>query len=150
MEGLDDATARELANGLRASTFPEDYIGWDYEGEVMEIPVTNEEVSMYRELEGVFVMIGTERLFFNNPAYAKFIFYAAKAGLRQVRVPEAKIARKANRGIEQEIEDTVAELERRAGDLNISGAERSRMVRKALETMGAGYYADIVLREDMW
>ena len=84
----------ELTRGIAAKSFPADFIGSDYEGEVTELPA-GQEVSMYRELEGVFVMIDGDRLFFNQPAFAKFIFYCAKAGVTEVAVPEARAARKA-------------------------------------------------------
>lgn len=105
---------------------------------------------MYRELEGIFVMIGTQRLFFNNPAYAKFIFYSAKAGLKEVRLPETKIAKKANRELEQHMESVMAELRRRIMEEGTQERGKGSTLMAALESLGAGYYADIVSGEESW
>lgn len=150
MEGdSEDTIITRLIEGLSVKAYPGDFIGADYEGEYTDIP-EGKEVSMYRELEGVFVMIDGERLFFNNPVYAKFIFYSAKAGLRRVRVPEAKLARKANRGLEQEIESLVYELKARIEKMNRVRPDPGEFLEHALERLGAGYYSDIVSSEDLW
>lgn len=147
-ENKDEETSK-LTEGIVARAFPRDFIGIDYEGDITKIP-KGQEVSMYRELEGVFVMIDGERLFFNNPAYAKFIFYCAKAGLTEVKVPDAKQAKKAVKGLEQEINNVIYELDRRLGELNLPEEEKKKKLENALKTLGIGYYSDIVSKEELW
>ena len=152
--GLLDHTERaeimgELTRGIAAKSFPADFIGSDYEGEVTELP-SGQEVSMYRELEGIYVMIDGQRLFFNNPVYAKFIFYSAKAGLRKVRVPDARIARKATKGLEQEMSNTIYEIQTRIEKYRLFEEEKKQLLDDALKALGAGYYSDIVSKEELW
>ena len=77
--------ATKIAAGITPRKFPDEFAELDPRGEITRIP-GGKEVSMYRELEGVFVMIDGDRLFFNQPAFAKFIFYCAKAGVTEVAV----------------------------------------------------------------
>lgn len=139
----------EITEGITVREFPTGFISEEYEGDETAIPV-GEEVSMYRELEGVFVMIDGQRLFFNNPAYAKFIFYCAKAGLSSVKVPEAKIAKKAVRALEQDVENLIHELESRLQASGFQGEVRKALLSGALKRVGAEYYLDIVSSEDLW
>lgn len=141
--------ASEIASGISPKKFPHDYVELDPRGEITSIP-RGKEVSMYRELEGVFVMIDGDRLFFNQPAFAKFIFYCAKAGITDVAVPDAKAAKKAIKGLEQEIDTVASRIENDLGKYNLSEEEKKEIFQAVLEKLGLGYYSDIVSREELW
>ncbi len=140
---------RDITAGIAPKTFPEGFIGTDYEGDTSRIP-SGLEVSMYRELEGVFIMIDGQRLFFNQPAFAKFVFYCAKAGITEVRVPDAKLAKKATKGLEEEISNITFELKKRLKETNLGEKWERELLEEALEYLGIGYYSDIVSEEDLW
>lgn len=142
-----DRIIERVTDGVSVKRFPEGFIGDDYQGDETVIP-SGKEVSMYRELEGVYVMIDGQRLFFNNPAYAKFIFYCAKAGLTRVKVPDSTLARRAVRGIEEEIEKTIYEISSRIDAMGISRDQKGAVLDEALRSIGAGYYLDVVSRDD--
>ena len=143
------AIAERIASGITPRKFPEDYAELDPTGEVTHIPM-GKEVSMYRELEGVFVMIDGDRLFFNQPAFAKFIFYCAKAGVTEVAVPDAKIAKKAVKGLEQEIGTVTYKIESELENLNLGEGEKKEIAQAVLDKLGLGYYSDIVSKEELW
>lgn len=140
---------REITSGITPKAFPEGFIGNDYEGDLSKIPY-GREVSMYRELEGVFIMIDGQRLFFNQPAFAKFVFYCAKAGITEFRVPDAKLAKKATKGLEEEISNVTYELRKRLRETNLGEKCEKELLEEALEYLGLGYYSDIVSEEDLW
>lgn len=144
----EEIVARITA-GLEPRIFPSGFIGTDYEGDITRIP-GGKEVSMYRELEGVFVMIDGQRLFFNQPVFAKFIFYCAKAGLTEVRVPDAKLARKATKGLEEEVTNITYEIRKRLEETHLGGEWEKELLEEALVHLGLGYYSDIVSEEDLW
>lgn len=139
----------EVTRGIVTKKFPEDFIGSDYEGDISNIPY-GREVSMYRELEGVYIMIDGQRFFFNQPPYAKFVFYCAKAGITEVKVPEAVLARKATKGLEEEITNVTFELKKRLRETNLGEEWEREILQEALESLGVGYYSDIVSDEDLW
>lgn len=140
---------RDVTRGIEPKKFPEGFIGTDYEGDISRIP-SGREVSMYRELEGVFIMIDGQRLFFNQPAFAKFVFYCAKAGITEVKVPEAKLARKATKGLEEEITNVTYEIRKRLKETNLGEQWEKELLQESLEYLGLGYYSDIVSEEDLW
>lgn len=139
----------EITRGMEPKKFPEDFIGSDYDGDISNIP-TGKEVSMYRELEGVYIMIDGQRFFFNQPPYAKFVFYCAKAGITEVKVPDAKLAKKATRELEEEITTVSYELRKRLRETNLGEQWERELLQEALDSMGIGYYTDIVSEEDLW
>ncbi len=143
------AIADRIAAGITPRKFPDDYAEPDPHGETTHIP-RGKEVSMYRELEGVFVMIDGDRLFFNQPAFAKFIFYCAKAGVTEVAVPDAKVAKKAVKGLEQEIGTVTYKIESELENLNLQEEEKRLIFQAALDRLGLGYYSEIVSREELW
>ncbi len=106
---------------------------------------------MYRELEGVFVMINGERLFFNQPTFAKFIFYCAKSGVTEVSVPDAKAAKKAVKDLEQEINNTLYSIQQEMAKHGVPEAHKRKVLLRTLDIMGISYYDDIVsTEEDLW
>lgn len=140
----------EVTRGIVPKQFPEGFIGSDYEGDISRIP-SGKEVTMYRELEGVYIMIDGQRFFFNQPPYAKFVFYCAKAGITEVNVPEAKLAKKATKGLESEITNLTYELRERIHGYNLGEQWEREILDEALEHLGVGYYSDIVSEEeDLW
>ena len=141
--------ATKIAAGITPRKFPDEFAELDPRGEITRIP-GGKEVSMYRELEGVFVMIDGDRMFFNQPAFAKFIFYCAKAGVTEVAVPDAKVAKKAVKGLEQEIGNVTYSIESELDSLNLSEGEKREIIQAVLDKLGLGYYSDIVSREELW
>lgn len=141
--------AREIAAGIAPRKFPDDYVELDPNGEITRIPA-GREVSMYRELEGVFVMIDGDRLFFNQPAFAKFIFYCAKAGVTEVAVPEARAARKAVKALEQEINNVLYGIQQDMEKHGVPEGQKRAVLQEALKILGISYYDDIVSSEDLW
>ena len=150
---LEPEKLREIAGMIAADItprrFPDDYVELDRNGEVTRIPA-GKEVSMYRELEGIFVMIDGERLFFNQPAFAKFIFYCAKAGVTEVAVPEAKAAKKAVKGLEQEINSVLYRVGQEMEEQKVPEGQKREVLGQVLSILGASYYDDIVSEEDLW
>lgn len=142
-------TARKIAAGITPRKFPDDYVQLEPHGDITRIP-RGEEVSMYRELEGVFVMIDGDRLFFNQPAFAKFIFYCAKAGVTEVAVPEAKAAKKAVKGLEQEINSVLYRISEEMEVLMVPEGQKRNVLEMVLGSLGISYYDDIVSAEDLW
>ncbi len=140
---------RDITQGIEPKPFPDGFIGKDYEGDLSRIP-SGSEISMYRELEGVYIMIDGQRLFFNQPAFAKFVFYCAKAGITEVKVPDAKLAKKATKGLEEEISTVTHELRKRLKETNLGKKWEREILQQALEHLGLGYYTDIVSEEDLW
>ena len=139
----------EVTRGIKTKKFPEGFIGSDFEGDISHIP-SGEEVTMYRELEGVYIMIDGQRFFFNQPPYAKFVFYCAKAGITEVKVPEAKLAKKATKGLEEEITNLTYELKKRIHEYSLGEQWERELLEEALRHLGVGYYSDIVSEEDLW
>lgn len=139
----------DITRGLNPKKFPEDFIGQDYEGDISHIPA-GKEVTMYRELEGVYIMIDGQRFFFNQPPYAKFVFYCAKAGITEVKVPDAKLSKTATKGLEGEITNMTFELRKRLKELNLGDQWEREVFQEALDQLGLGYYSDIVSEEDLW
>lgn len=140
---------REITSGIKPKTFPEGFIGTDYDGDMTRIP-SGREVSMYRELEGVYLMIDGQRLFFNQMAYAKFVFYCAKAGITEIKVPDSELAKKATKGLEEEISNITHLLRKRLKETNLGEAWERELLGESLEYLGLGYYSDIVSEEDLW
>lgn len=141
--------AMEIASRITPRKFPDDYVELDPKGEITRVP-HGKEVSMYRELEGVFVMIDGDRLFFNQPAFAKFIFYCAKAGVTEVAVPDAKAAKKAVKGLEQEINSVLFRVKQEMESLMVPEGSKKEVLHLVLEILGIQYYDDIVSEEDLW
>ncbi len=141
--------ATKIAAGITPRKFPDDFADLEPQGEITRIP-RGKEVSMYRELEGVFVMIDGNRLFFNQPPFAKFIFYCAKAGITEVAVPDAKVAKKAVKALEQEISNVTYRIESELENLNLGEGEKRETIQAVLDKLGLGYYSDIVSREELW
>ncbi len=145
-----ESISREIAAGITPKRFPDDFLDQNQKGEITRIPAGTE-VSMYRELEGVFVMIDGERLFFNQPIFAKFIFYCAKSGITEVHVPEAKDAKKAIKGLEQEINGILFSIDQEMEKYRVPEINKRETLLKILEILRLSYYDDIVSsEEDLW
>lgn len=136
LESISDGIIRSLDIRI----FPDDYLPTDEKLTEFELP-PGEEIMMYRELEGVFVMFDYERIFFKDPYEAKYVYYCAKRGMARIRMPGTKTLKKLIKEFQSDMENARFNIEKKAEKFNLSDDERSAVVEACSRKLG---YHDIM------
>jgi len=91
-----------IRSSIKFRTFPDDYLkGFTLVGEISV--ETGSDIFMYRELEGINVVVDGKRTFFNDPYLAKYYYYASLMGLRKLALPEKENVRRVVKTLEMEL-----------------------------------------------
>lgn len=138
---LEEAAERILAE-LKPKSFPDDYIPEDEKTTDFTIPKC-QDVMMYRELEGVFVFLDGERIFFKDPYEAKYMFYCAKRGVTNVKMPHPKTLKRVLKEFHAYLENLRYEVEKECIKLNFADQEKDDIIRICAEKLGYDLIADI-------
>lgn len=133
-------TADRILSGLDIRVFPDGYLEDSADMPQFDLP-TGDEVMMYRELEGVFVMFGYERIFFKDPYEAKYVYYCAKKGMARIRMPDTRTLKKVIRDFQNDLESLRAQIEKEADRLGLNVEEKSEVVGLCAKKLG---YYDIM------
>lgn len=133
-------TADRILSGIDIRVFPDGYIGESGQLPEFDLPEA-EEVMMYRELEGVFVMFGYERIFFKDPYEAKYVYYCAKKGMARIRMPGTKALKKIIRDFQNDLESLRSQIEKEADRLGLNEDEKAEVVETCAKKLG---YYDIM------
>lgn len=140
-EDLEDI-AGEILSRLDIRPFPDGYIE---EGEKLaefDLP-DGDEIMMYRELEGVFVMFDYERVFFKDPYEAKYVYYCAKRGMSRIRMPGTASLRRIIKEFQSDVENLRSQLEKEAGRFRLNDDEKSRLIEICARKLGYDEIMDI-------
>ncbi len=79
--------ADSVLNDGRMGLFPDDYLSKDSNYREIEIP-QGKDIFLYRETEGVNLVIDGNKMYFNERHMAKYFFYCAVIGHKRIRVPD--------------------------------------------------------------
>lgn len=101
-----------MLNGISVKRFPDAYIVPGTSGDSLILPRANE-ISMYRELEGVYLLLDGSRIFFNSQQQAKYAFYSALNGATEITVPESQMAARIVRSYLHDLQEIYVEIRRR-------------------------------------
>lgn len=142
MNGNLEETAERILAELNPKSFPEDYLPANEKTADFTIPKC-EEIMMYRELEGVFVFLDGERIFFKDPYEAKYVFYCAKRGVTNVRIPNTKTLKRIVKEFQSYLENLRYEVDKECEKQSLAGEEKDEVVRICAEKLGYDLIADI-------
>ncbi len=137
-----EGIAEDIIGKISPRSFPEDYLPGDEQTADFTIP-KSEEVMMYRELEGVYVMLDGERIFFKDPYEAKYIFYCAKSGVTTVRMPGTKTLKKILKEFQNYLEHLRYEVEKETDKLGLNEKDRDLVIDACSRKLGYDLIADI-------
>lgn len=140
MSSTLDEVADAIIGKINYPKFPEDYLNTGEKLTEFQLP-PGEEVMMYRELEGVFVMFDYERIFFKDPYEAKYVYYCAKKGMRTIQMPGTKGLKKLIRDFQTDLENLRFEIERESQNFDLTIADRKKIVEVCAQKLG---YYDIM------
>lgn len=142
METTLEDIAQRILEDLNVPSFPDGYMR---DGEkVTEHPIpTGTEIAMYRQLEGVSVMIGDEVLFFKNHYEAKFVYYCAKRGLDRARMPETQPLKRVLRDFQNDIEGLRKKIEDEAASRGLTDEETDEVIGICSSRLGYNDIMDI-------
>ena len=97
-----ESVVDKIRKSIDYRTFPDDYLkGFRMVGEIAV--ETGSDIFMYRELEGINVVVDGKRTFFNDPYLAKYYYYASLMGFHKIALPEKENVRKVVRLLENEL-----------------------------------------------
>jgi hypothetical protein len=92
----------KIRTGVRFRPFPADYLkGLKVMGEIAV--ETGSDIFMYRELEGINVVVDGKKTFFNDPYLAKYYYYSSLLGLDRVAVPDKESVRRVVKVLEMDL-----------------------------------------------
>lgn len=98
----NEKVIEKIRSSIKFRTFPGDYLkGFTLVGEISV--ETGSDIFMYRELEGINVVVDGKRTFFNDPYLAKYYYYASLMGLRKLALPEKENVRRVVKALEMEL-----------------------------------------------
>ena len=98
----NEKVIEKIRSSIKFRTFPDDYLkGFTLVGEISV--ETGSDIFMYRELEGINVVVDGKRTFFNDPYLAKYYYYASLMGLRKLPLPEKENVRRVVKTLEMEL-----------------------------------------------
>jgi hypothetical protein len=126
--------AVNLLKELKLRRFPEDFLPENYEGLTLRTGPFRE-ISMYRELEGVNLLIDDRRIFFGSIQQAKFALISLKSGHEEVRIPEENEAKTALRHYRRYVAEVETSLITWAQKYDISVVEREELIRICMEIL---------------
>ncbi|WP_393971282.1 hypothetical protein OXIME_001552 [Oxyplasma meridianum] len=97
-----DQVLDKIRTNVRFRAFPEEYLkGFKVVGE-MEIE-NGSDIFMYRELEGINVVVDGRKTFFNDPYLAKYYYYSSLIGLSSVMIPNKESVRRVIKVLETDL-----------------------------------------------
>ena len=97
-----DQVLDKIRKEVRFRTFPEEYLkGFKVVGEITV--ETGSDIFMYRELEGINVVVDGKKTFFNDPYLAKYYYYSSLLGLNRVVVPDKESVRRVVKVLEMDL-----------------------------------------------
>jgi hypothetical protein len=97
-----DQVLEKIRTSVRFRPFPEDYLkGFKVVGEISV--ETGSDIFMYRELEGINVVVDGNKTFFNDPYLAKYYYYSSLLGLNHVQVPDKESVRRVVKVLEMDL-----------------------------------------------
>jgi hypothetical protein len=136
-------TSATIMKRLKFKSFPDDFLPANYKGLDLSVGPF-EEISMYRELEGVNLLIDSRRIFFGSIQQAKFAFFALKAGKQEVRIPDEEDAKYALRQYRRYLSEIEAAIIEEAKELGAEGKEQDEVLRGCMESLlgDSGYDQD--------
>jgi hypothetical protein len=128
--------ASRIIDEMPLKRFPHDYIREADQYGNVEIP-SGDEVIMFRQMEGVSLLIDEQTMFFNDAVEAKYIFYCAKAGITKAPMPERRTIKRIIREFNEDLESWRSGVEGRAIELSPENAPEvvEACIRKS------GYYS---------
>ncbi|HLH85543.1 MAG TPA: hypothetical protein VKU79_01600 [Thermoplasmataceae archaeon] len=125
----------EILNQVKIKKFPEEYVELTRDMEVLELPA-GDEISLYRELEGIYLLVDQHRIFFNNPILAKFCYYAAKNGSKTIAVPPPDKAKKAVKRYLEDLSNIKGLIDEKVDALHLTGGETENIKEKMYMSLG--------------
>ncbi len=134
--------AERIISDIKPKSFPEDYLPADEKTTDFVIPQA-EDIMMYRELEGVFVMLDGERIFFKDPYEAKYIFYCAKKGVTNVRIPGTRTLKRILKDFQSYLENVRYEVTREGEKYNLDEGQKDELIDACAKKLGYDLIADI-------
>jgi hypothetical protein len=100
-----DPVIEKIVEAVRFRPFPEDYLkGFKVVGEISV--ETGSDIFMYRELEGINVVVDGRKTFFNDPYLAKYYYYSSLLGLNRVTVPDKESVRRVIKVLEMDLRNS--------------------------------------------
>jgi hypothetical protein len=92
----------KIRTGIIFRPFPSDYLkAFRVMGEIAV--ETGSDIYMYRELEGINVVVDGQKTFFNDPYLAKYYYYSSLLGLNRVEVPDKESVRRVVKVLEMDL-----------------------------------------------
>ncbi len=127
--------ANFIVSGISVRKFPDDYLAPGTPGDRLIMPKASE-ISMYRELEGVYLLLDGSRIFFNSQQQAKYAFYSAINGSRDIIVPESREAARATKNYLSDLQEIYGKIVRRIESMGCTGKENEGLFAQCLELLG--------------
>ncbi len=124
-----------IVSGITVKRFPYDYLAPGTPGDRLILPRAAE-ISMYRELEGIYLLLDGNRIFFNSQQQAKYAFYSAIYGSTDIVVPESREAARATRNYLVDLRKIYGEIESRIASLGCEGKGNEDLFVQCLEKLG--------------
>ena len=130
-----DEAVNSILGRLAVKRFPRDFLPEGTRGEILRIPRASE-ISMYRELEGIYLLLDGNRIFFNNPVLAKYAFYAAKQGETEILVPGTDEAKKLLKEFREYTHQIRIRIQTEADSMNFPEDNSAEIVSACLSELG--------------
>ncbi|MGP6239302.1 hypothetical protein ACNF40_02645 [Cuniculiplasma sp. SKW4] len=96
--------AESVLKDSNLGVFPRDYLKPDGEYGEIEIP-KGEDIFLYRETEGINLVIDGRKMYFNERHMAKYCFYCAIMGYEKVMIPDVTEAFEIVKTFERDLQN---------------------------------------------
>ncbi len=96
--------AEKVLKETKLGHFPKDYLNSENEYGEIEIP-TGQDIFLYRETEGVNLVIDGRKMYFNERQMAKYCFYCAVIGYSKIKIPNVIEAGEVIRNFEKDLQN---------------------------------------------
>ena len=128
------SAAGRVLNTMKLKQFPDEFMPEGYTGRELSVNGFRE-ISMYRELEGVNLLIDSERIFFSSIQQARFAYICLHSGKLKFLVPDDAESKMALKHYRQYIESLHDPVERKCREAGIPEELVESVAEKCLEIL---------------
>ena len=97
-----DRAADDISSKIILKKFPWEYLRETDEHGMVTVPSGND-IIMFRQMEGVSLLIDGQAVFFNDAIEAKYIYYCAKSRLTEVPMPDRRAIKRIIREFNEDL-----------------------------------------------
>jgi hypothetical protein len=121
---------------VKIRNFPSAYLKSDWELVSVSV-IPGRELFMYRQDEGLNLVIDGRKIYFDDPYITKFYYFSSILGLQEVRIPNKENTRHLIKKFERDMDDDRKNVESIV--MNTSESDRVKILRK-LSDLDRYYY----------